>query len=116
MVTLSRDMRDIYTRGVDDALRRVSGPSHASYTRTCEVKACRTPLRPCTAVSKATGGGVDTHLDDVGGDGASGLVAVLHVAFEIDVEELEDQIELLIRVHDVEESAWHENKAWSAIE
>ena len=46
-----------------------------------------------------------THLHDVLGDGASGLVAVLHVAFEIHVEELEDQIELLIRVDDVQEPA-----------
>ena len=60
--------------------------------------------------------GDSTHLDNVRGDGAAGLVAVLHVAFEIDVEELEDQIELLIRVYDVEEPAGRENKAWSAIE
>lgn len=75
-----------------------------------------TPLRPCTTVSKTTASGADTHLDDVRGDGASGLVAVLHVAFEIHVEEFEDQIELLIRMHDIEEPAWQENKAWSVIE
>ena len=111
-------MRDIYSRGVQDALRRDSGPSHASYTRRCEVKACMTDLPPRTDDPNTTERNVgdSTHLDNVRGDGAAGLVAVLHVAFEIDVEEFEDQIELLIRVYDVEEPAGRENKGWSAIE
>lgn len=44
-----------------------------------------------------------TYLDDSWGNGAPRLVAVLHITFEIYVEELEDQVKLLIGVHNVEE-------------
>ena len=60
--TLSRDMRDIYSRGVQDALRRDSGPSHASYTRRCEVKGCMADLPPRTDDSKAAERSVGTRL------------------------------------------------------
>ena len=55
-------MRDIYSRGVEDALRRDSGPSHASYTRRCEVKACMTDLPPRTNDPKTTERNVETQL------------------------------------------------------
>jgi hypothetical protein len=45
-----------------------------------------------------------THLDDVRGDRGVVAVAVLDVAFEIDVEVLEDEVEFLVNVHDVEEA------------
>ena len=60
--TLSRDMRDIYSRGVQDALRRDAGLSHASYTRRCEVKACMTDLPPRTDDPKTTERNVETRL------------------------------------------------------
>ena len=44
-----------------------------------------------------------TYLGDVGGDWTASLVRVLHVPFEIHVEELKDEVELLIGVHNIEE-------------
>ena len=44
-----------------------------------------------------------THLDNIRGDGAAGLVAVFHVSLEVDVEKLADKVELLIGMNNVEE-------------
>jgi hypothetical protein len=45
-----------------------------------------------------------TYLNDVWRDGCVVAVPVFDVALEVDVEVLEDEVELLVDVHDVEES------------
>lgn len=50
-------------------------------------------------------GSSGTYLHNVKGDGFAGLVPVLHVAFQINIEKFKDQIQLLIRVYDVKEPA-----------
>lgn len=45
-----------------------------------------------------------TYLNDVWRDGCVVVVPVFDVALEVDVEVLEDEVELLVDVHDVKES------------
>ena len=47
-----------------------------------------------------------TYLYYVERDGCAGRVSGLDVAFEVHVEELEHEIELLIGVHDLEQPVW----------
>jgi hypothetical protein len=42
------------------------------------------------------------HLDEIHGH-ASGSVTLLHETFEVDVQELEDEVELLLGMDDVQE-------------
>ena len=50
--------------------------------------------------------GPTTHLDYVHGNGAPRLVAILDVTFQIHIEELEHEVELLVGVDDIEEPTW----------
>lgn len=43
-------------------------------------------------------------LDELGGHAAALLVAVVHEALEVDVQELKDEVELLVGMDDVEQS------------
>ena len=52
------------------------------------------------------GGRKRTRLHKMIRDGRLVLVQGLHVAFEVDVEELEDEVELLLDVHDVHQPAF----------
>lgn len=44
------------------------------------------------------------HLDQVLGNGIPRAIAKVHVAFQVDVQELKDEIELCVGVYDVEQS------------
>lgn len=57
----------------------------------------------------------ETHLHDLGGDRTALLVAVLHVPFEVDVEKLEYQVQLLIRVYDIKKPVKGDEITSSAI-
>jgi hypothetical protein len=46
------------------------------------------------------------HLDEIHGH-ASRSVALLHETFEVDVQELEDEVELLLGVNNVQEPGRH---------
>jgi hypothetical protein len=43
-----------------------------------------------------------THLDEIHGHTAGVLVGLLHEALEVYIEKLEDQVQLLVRVHDIQ--------------
>jgi len=43
-------------------------------------------------------------LDHVWGNGFTVGIAVLHITFEVDIEEFEHEVELLVSMNDVEES------------
>lgn len=43
-----------------------------------------------------------TYLDDIRGNGGVVAVPVFHVPLEVDIEVFEDEVELLVCVHDVE--------------
>lgn len=45
---------------------------------------------------------IETYLHDLRRDRAAAFIAILHVAFEINVEELKYEVQLLIRMNDVE--------------
>jgi hypothetical protein len=42
-----------------------------------------------------------TYLDDLRRHGLVGLILDLHIPFQVDIEELEDEVEFLVCVHDV---------------
>jgi hypothetical protein len=42
-----------------------------------------------------------THLDYADGNGRTGCVGVLHVALQVNIQELKDEIKLLFGVHNI---------------
>lgn len=57
-----------------------------------------------TQMSSCRGEDHTTYLDNIKSDRRSTGVSILHVAFQVHIEKLENQIQFLIRVNDVEES------------